>query len=367
MKQRICHISTVHSVYDDRIFYKECLSLKEQGYDVYYIVSNNNDEIKDGIKIIALSNNDSRLYRILCKNWKALRKAISLKADIYHFHDPEFIFYAIILKILGKKVIYDVHEDVPLQILSKEWIKGSILKKIISISFNLYEKLNSRFFNAVVTVTPDIQKKFSNKNVIMLRNMPITEDINKAEPIAIKKNNPVIIYAGGLTRVRGIKELVEAVALLEDKVTLWLLGEWESDEFKKECMEINNFINIDYYGKKQLEEVYSYMKAADIGFCTLYPIKNYLTSLPVKAFEYMTCSLPMIMSNFPYWIENFNSCALFVNPKDSNDIKDKIEYLINNSDKANSLGKNGLKIIKEKYSWEAEAYKLFDLYKIILE
>ena len=100
------------------------------------------------------------------------------------------------------------------------------------------------------------------------------------------------------------------------------------------------------------------MKSSDLGVATLYPTENYLTALPVKAFEYMSCSLPIVMSNFPYWKEVFKDCALFVNPKDPKDISSKIKYLLKNSNIAKELSMSGRILIKKKYSWEKESEKL---------
>ena len=52
--------------------------------------------------------------------------ALQERADIYHFHDPELMGVGLALRLCGKKVVYDVHEDVPLQIMNKTWIPGCI-------------------------------------------------------------------------------------------------------------------------------------------------------------------------------------------------------------------------------------------------
>jgi glycosyltransferase involved in cell wall biosynthesis len=101
---------------------------------------------------------------------------------------------------------------------------------------------------------------------------------------------------------------------------------------------------------------------ADIGMVSLYPEKNYLRSLPVKAFEYMACNMPMIMSNFDYWQEHFQDCAVFVDPLDPEEISLKINLLLNDSAFANKLAAAGLKTVNEKYSWEAESKKLIAFY-----
>jgi len=77
----------------------------------------------------------------------------------------------------------------------------------------------------------------------------------------------------------------------------------------------------------------------------------------------MACSLPMVMSNFPYWQEIFGECALFADPYNPKDIADKILYLLDNPDKARQLGDKGKQLTKEKYNWESKSRRLTGLYE----
>jgi len=364
---KVCILTTVHPAFDTRIFYKECKTLAKAEYEVYLIVTYDKERIVDGIHIIPLPMKRGRFYRFLVKDFIALKKAIKLNAKVYHFHDPELIFVGLILKFMRKKVIYDVHEDVPKQILNKEWIGNLFIRKFTATVFNIFEQFGASRFDGIVAATDDIANKFNPKKTILLRNFPILELVDKADPVNIDENKFVVIYAGGLTRIRGIKEIVQAMEYLNGKAELWLLGKWESEGFEKECKSLKGWQYTKYLGFKKTEEVYGYMKKSDVGIATLYPVENYLNSLPVKAFEYMACDLPMVMSNFPYWQEVFKDCALFANPKDPKDIASKTEYLLKNPDIAKKLGKRGRRLIEKEYSWEAESKKLLSLYKELLK
>jgi len=367
VKTKVCILTTVHPPFDDRIFHKEAKTLVKAGYDVVLIAQHNKEEIVDGVRIVPLPKPRNRFERMTKVVWKLFKLALKEKADVYHFHDPELIPVGLGLRLFGKKVIYDVHEDVPQQILTKDWIGNSIVRKIISLFFKGFENLSCAFFNGIVAATPDIAKKFPSQKTITLRNFPILELIDKAKPININKQRPIIIYAGGLTKIRGIKEIIQAMEFVGEKAELWLLGKWESEEFKKECESLKGWRYTKYLGLKPLEEVYMYLKCADIGLHCVCRIKRYMMGLPIKVFEYAVARLPIIISDSAYWKNKFGECALFVNPYDPKEIAEKILYFLNNPDKAKKLGDNGRKLVEEKYSWEIESQKLIDLYKEILQ
>ena len=126
---KVCHITTVHKVYDVRIFHKQCCSLKKRGFNVSLIAPNAQEKEKEGVKIIGIHPlKENRIYRIFKLSKIAYQLAIETNDDIYHFHDPELLRIGLKLRKKGKKVIYDAHEDLPRQILTKHWINPFLRK-----------------------------------------------------------------------------------------------------------------------------------------------------------------------------------------------------------------------------------------------
>lgn len=370
---KVCVITSAHRCSDDRIYYKEARSLVAAGYEVILIGQHNKEEVVGGVRIVPLPWTKNRFDRFVKLGWIALRLAIRQEAAIYHFHDPDLIPTGLILKILGKKVIYDIHELVYFQIADKDWLKFTVFKIIAQRIYYIFEKIAVKVFDQIILAEDGYLSYFRQHHetpikYITLRNFAHLEIIDKSAPSNVsRKTKPVIIYVGGLSEIRGIKSIVRAMAILKDSAELWLLGKWDSETLMAECMSQSGWEFCRYWGFVPLTEVYSYMKNADFGISILYPIENYLTSLPIKAFEYMACGLPMVMSDFQYWQEIFGACSVFADPTNPDDIATKIKYLIDNPEEARRLGSLGKELVTTKYNWETESQKLLDLYRGLLQ
>lgn len=368
---KIAHISTVHPTFDGRIFHKECVSLAKAGFETHLIVQHTKNETVNGVVIHGIPKFNGRLNRIIEGNKIALSKALELDADVYHFHDPELLPVGLKLKKKGYKVIFDMHELVGLMIRSKEWIPKP-LRWFIEKSYAQIEKKAFKRFEKIIVVTEKMVEEYTSvvypkfkEKVAIIRNFSLVESIAKAKPKFERKDkDTVFIYVGGLTKERGILEVVQAVQKVND-AKLWLLGPWQNDTFSKECKAADVCDKMEYFGLLPMPEVYGYIQSADVGLTVLNPTVNHLASLPVKAFEYMAASKPQIMSNFPFWMASFEGCGKFVTPGNKQELIKSMRFFVENKAERETIGKNSFQLVNEEYSWEAESTKLIKIYQEI--
>lgn len=99
---KVSILTSVHPLFDTRIFHKEAKSLAKAGYDVTPIAQHDKEEVVDGIRIVPLPKAKDRIVRMTKTVWQTYRKAFKIDADIYHFHDPELIPIGLMLKLLKK-------------------------------------------------------------------------------------------------------------------------------------------------------------------------------------------------------------------------------------------------------------------------
>lgn len=364
---KVCHMTAVHPYNDIRITIKECQSLVEAGHDVHLIAPDIDIKEYLGINIHGLQNSyRGRVNRVRHFTKDIYNKALEIDADIYHFHDPELLPIGIKLKKLGKKIVYDVHEDVPRQILNKYWIP-KIFRKIISISFELYENSTVKKLDAIVTATPHIMKRFQkyNKNVVNVSNFPIMNELYTANK-PLKKENKVI-YIGGITRERGSVTMLNAIEKTSGTLELagkFVNGEEETILKKQPAWKTK----VNYHGFLNRENVKNILAVSKVGLVVLEPKENFIDSLPIKMFEYMAAGIPVIASDFPLWknIIKTDDCGICVNPLDVKEITEAIQWILDNPTEAETLGRNGRVAIETKYNWQKESEKLIQLYEELI-
>lgn len=365
MDIKITHLSSAHPRYDTRIFVKMCVSLaKKSNYNVNLIIADGKgDEVNNNVNIYDIGERTGGRFSRMTKTVeKVFEKAKKLDSDIYHLHDPELIPIGLKLKKLGKKVIFDAHEDLPKQILGKHYL-NLFMKYALSKAFEIYEKITCKKFDYIITATPYIKNKFLsiNKNSIDINNFPIIDEL--LNDITWEEKEDKICYVGGIAEVRGIKEIVKAMADIKN-IKLILAGSFSEEEVEKEVKSYKEWKKVEELGFLNRDGVLNVYKTSKAGLVTLHPLINYLDALPVKMFEYMAAGIPVISSDIPYWknIIEENNCGLCVNPLDPKEIANAIKYIISNPIEAEQMGQNGKNAILTKYNWRIEEQKLYEVY-----
>ncbi|QPL42595.1 glycosyltransferase family 4 protein [Pseudoalteromonas sp. A41-2] len=365
-KIKICHLTSAHTRYDTRIFIKMCCSLAFKGYNVSLIVADGKGlESKSGVSIIDVGfKSGKRLSRMTNTVFKVYKAAVDLDAAIYHLHDPELLLVALLLKRKGKNVVFDAHEDLPVQILSKPYLHP-FFAKVISRIAHYYESYLCKRVDAVVAATPFIRDKFLNinPNTVDVNNYPKVEEFIKIDT-ANFSHRESCCYLGGITKVRGIYEIVDAMSRSEANGNLLLAGNFLEKQVQDDVVKLEGWNKVDDLGWLNREDIQTVLGRSFAGLVTLHPIENYKDALPVKMFEYMASGIPVIASNITLWkdIVIGDECGICVDPYSSKEISDAMNYLANNLEVAKAMGARGRDAVLKKYNWQIEEEKLFQLY-----
>lgn len=362
---KICHLSSVHMRTDVRVFYKQCVSLVQAGYNVHLVVADGQgNELKDGVKIHDVGPFASRKLRMMLAPFKVLLMALSLRADVYQIHDPELLPIAILLKLISRKpVIYDIHECYAEAFLNKDYLSpfaGKLLSKIIrGLETGVLAMIDQG-----IAATEHIAQQYP--DVPVLHNYPILAEWKDVRGNSSRYQSRCICYIGIITRERGIGQIVSAIENVD--CSFHLAGKYEPVTYRDELKKMPGFAKVIEYGYVNRDKAAEIFSKCALGVVLFDRSPNHLYSLSTKMFEYMAAGLPILVSDLPTNIEliDESEVGVYLDPDCIEKISDTLNRLLNDPQKLAEMGQKGKKLTTKQLSWENEKDIYLNVYANLL-
>jgi hypothetical protein len=363
-------VTVGHVRFDTRIWIKEISSLVRAGYKVrYHVADGAGNENINGVKIIdygAIPSGRGVVFR-LKKMFQVMIQSGLKRGDWVHFHDGIFLPFALLLALKGCRVIYDVHEDYPRQVLNSRF--PFLVKFLWANTLQSIEWFSKFFFKAYFTATPKIAERFTARKTWVIQNFPLKDELLASGPNDIKgdDNKNYMFYVGAIAEVRGVTQMVDAIkhaSSTDPEIMLAIGGNYSPASLKKQLSDKPGWRYTKELGWMSREQVATWLRKSKAGLVTLHPTKNYPDAYPVKLFEYMSAGLPVIASDFPLWRQIIEDaeCGLLVDPLDPIAISKAMIWVVDNPELASKMGDAGRKAVEEKYNWANEEAKLITAY-----
>lgn len=354
-----------HKPLDTRIFHKEARSLSAAGWDVVLIVPHTESFERNGIRIISVPLPVKGWEQLVKCPWRIFRQALGQPSNsFFHLHDSELLLVGIALRLLGRKVIYDAHEDTPLQISYQHWIPRWV-KPLYSFFYYALEKMAGWWFRAIVVAEPVIAKYFPERKVTLIRNFPLKGSFQRDHSYRDRQDN--LVYVGLLSRARGVWEMLEGHHRASKKVKVGFVlgGKFAPASLEGEML---STYNVEYKAWLPYEVMVEELERSKIGIIVPHPIERYKSNYPVKMFEYMAAGLPVIASRegeSAQFVKEADA-GILTDPLNVDEIAAAVILLAENPEVAEEMGRRGRDLIFNKYNWEKESEKLVLLYESLL-
>jgi glycosyltransferase involved in cell wall biosynthesis len=390
-------IASRHSLDDARVVHKEAVSLSKAGHDVILLFSCNDhfDYTSNDGSVMAkgITPNGETMYkglRVLGRpkrqglwgKWKTFLElsylAFTLKADVYHAHEPDLaLAIAIRAKRLSKLnghkalVVHDMHEYPPGEQVDK--VKN-ILKAPILLGHILWDKFTMNWVDHVFTANSIVRGYalvLSHRmNVDVLYNGPIMKLFQQSLPKTWNdKERLVLCHEGSLPFDRGLKEMIEAIDRLRDRVRLLIIGDLFGEEkewLEREVTGRGLMDTITMTGWIPYEKVGKALNDCHVGLILFREcMENRMAGPPNKLFNYMNAGLPVLSVDFPEMRQIIfeEHCGILIQNQSVGAIVDGIKVLLSNSENLKQMGENGQRAIRERYSWECMENKFLFSYE----
>jgi glycosyltransferase involved in cell wall biosynthesis len=247
----------------------------------------------DGFTWVPLEGN--RLRRWV----RGLREALRSDVAVVSIHDPELLPVGFAARATGRRVVIDVHEDVPAQIRRKEYLPQA-LRWPLALFAGALIRVAERV--CVVTLAEHNYQHLVTRPQPVFVNYPLGERLPTAPPPPddTPGDGRAIVYVGDVTAARGAELMVRATAGLEQPRPLVLVGRCR-EPLRSRLRALSDELGVDLRltGFVPHAEAMRHVAAACVGLSPLLGDPNHRDSLPSKVIEYLAVGVPVLASDLP--------------------------------------------------------------------
>ena len=370
-RPKVVHMATVHPPFDVRVFDKHARTLADAGYEVVYITAHDRTESRQGVTVKGVPKAQRRRDRLTRVLPAVIRAAFREDADLYHFHDVELILAGYLLKLRGKRVIYDVHENYPADIFREKPYLPKWIRHALAASVAGAEWLAGHWFDGTAAATATIGARFPKRSTIVVRNYPRIKELQEGlDGPAYADRSPLALFTGGLTPIRCAEEMREMSLALSDipGYATVVAGRAESAAYVEALSKKPGWDRVRYEGIVPMGRVRQLLGQARIGLVLNHPRSDFLDLATNKLYEYMAAGLPVVSTDIPFWrsVVEETGCGIVIDGAGAVELGKAVRWLLEHPAEAEAMGQRGRRAVEERYDWQSEASALLGLYERLL-
>lgn len=363
-----------------------CGLLKKNNHQVF-VLSFGDHKIQDKNNFVIKSSSTylgkyfSSVFINMRIFWQARKIIKKINPDIVHLQNVHANYHTILAAANNFKVIQTVHDIglvcptglgvfrdslkvCELGISDKCWQRKCIKRRSYLIDYK-FNPLRRFIRNIKIFIAPSkflkshLEKHYENKTVYL----PcfINSMFNTESALEPEKN---ILFVGRLSWEKGVKYLIEAFGLIQakhkSKAKLFIVGEGpDKTNLEKKVLQ-EKIKNVEFLGRLNKQSLAKYYSQTSVVTIPSVSIEN----SPLVVYEAMSFAKPVVgfeSGGISELIQN-GSNGFIVESKNTKDLAEKINLLLDNIELSKSMGKKGLE--KTKSFRESEHYEaLMEIYQ----
>ena len=311
-----------------------------------------------GVKLKSVLTIDVKGLAAMTSSFFGAIKILFSKNNIVHFHAEGPCAMIPIIKFFSKKkIIVTIHG---LDWQRAKW--GGFATKYIKFG----EKMAAKYADEIIVLSENVKKYFKdtyNRETNFIPNGVNKPEIKDANIIKDKINlakDSYILFLGRLVPEKGIHYLIEAYNKINTNKKLVIAGgssdtDMYFNELKEKSKDNKNIIFTGFVQGEELEELYSN--------AYIYALPSDLEGMPLSLLEAMSYKNCCLTSDIPECKTVMDNNGVTFKKSDVNDLKEKLQYLVDNVDKVNKYKSEAQDYILKKYNWDDVVDKTIELYK----
>jgi glycosyltransferase involved in cell wall biosynthesis len=365
----VLHLSSAHPWTDVRIHQREAASAAAIGYRTGLIAVARQGEAPDptwsapdertGVSVRRIARRPRR-RRVIVSSVQVVGAALRTRARVVHLHDPELLWAIPWLRLAGRKVVYDAHEDLPDQVRGKEYLRG--FRRVLAIAAAHVLVRIGGLSDAVIAATPFVARRFPAGRTTVVRNLP---RIRPQDLEAGQARSARAVYLGSHSRDRGLEALCALAGSPGRSWELVTAGPVEDGEHRATFDDLVRTGAIDHRGVLHPAEARDLLLSCRVGLLPLLPTPAYRTSMPTKLFEYMAAGLAVVATDVPYWRELLDGidCVTWVPADDADALATAVDRYMVDAALAEAHAGSGRRAVVETLRWEIDEPALLAVYR----
>lgn len=365
-KPQIVHVSSAHPWVDNRVHLREAAAAAAAGYRVRLIAVDSPLRAPvTGVEVVRIPSRP-RVRRMVVSTTQALLLALRSGAALVHLHDPELIWTIPILKVAGRTVVYDAHEDLPDQVWGKDYLSLRQRAVFAFLSHGLLGLAGTA--DRVVIATEWTGRRFPAERRVAIHNFPLARsDDDRQQPVLDRP--AVVAHVGVLSVDRGIDVLADT-AMDPDFPDGWrieMVGSVDratSTERLRTAESTGRAHHGGVVGPMEARDLLLHARIGVVPFRRT-PVTDQI--FPTKLFEYLAAGLAVIATDMPLWRQLLQGvdCVTFVPADDPAAIARAVRRY---ADDPALLERHSAEARRaaQRFTWAPEAERLVAMYDELL-
>lgn len=315
-------------------------------------------------------------FILICGAILAFR-SIRKRYDLAYIHNmPDvLVLSALVPRVLGAKVIIDLHDPMPELMRTIYRLK----EESAGVRFiKLLEKMSLKLSDAVITVNMACKDIFSSRScppdkigVVMNspdeKIFPFSPSINSFSGNGSKSRERfIVMYHGSLVERNGLDLAVDALDMVKDKIPgieLRVYGRSTPflDRVQERVRALGLESNVRYLGPRKLEQLVEDISECDVGVIPNH--RNAFTDIntPTRIFEYLSLGRVVIAPRTKGIEDYFSPGSLvYFESGDSKDLAKQLTYVYANPVEASKTVARGQEVYRE-HTWQKERSTLLQI------
>lgn len=309
-----------------------------------------------GIRIRIIPTFRSSKLNAIVYSFLATLRALFIPYDVMHYHAEGPCAMLWIPKLFGKKVVVTVH--------GLDWQRAK-WGRFASFVIKFGEKMAAKYADEVIVLSKNVQDYFKDtygRNTVFIPNGIDRPEKRKAELITEKyglEENGYFLFLARIVPEKGAHYLIEAFRSIDTDKKLVIAGGSSQafdymEKIHRMAAEDDRVIMTDFVQGQILEELYSNAYA----FVLPSDVEGMALSL-LEAMSYGNCCL---VSDISENTEVTEDKALVFEKGNISDLKNKLEYMLQNPEKVEEYKKQSSDYICGKYNWDDVVGQTVEIY-----